>query len=292
MTRGNIRGGRGRGRGGFRGSGGFRGGRGAFRGVRGGFGGPPVGHYDDGYYNYGPPILPPLPPQRLPPPPLPPVPPRSLMRGMPSAPRPPIPFGGFRHPGPPMRPPRLGFMVSMRGRGRGGRVLKIKNVNGGPSGFKRGAPAKKLSEKMMNAEIKKPWMTSELEAEIKKKYELFSKTKTTPPDETYTKAFKEQEAIVANLNVELRTKYTKAEELSKPWVGESLKAEIEKKYQLFYDAREKKDNESAWALFKEQKALVSTMFSAARTEFTQNTPEEDTTVMDENFAADVKLNSL
>lgn len=53
-----------------------------------------------------------------------------------------------------------------------------------------------------------------------------------------------------------------------------MKAEIEKKYQLFYDAREKKDDESAWTAFKEQKALVSTMFAAARTEYTQNTPEE------------------
>lgn len=168
MARGNMRGGRGRGRGApsaFRGGAGFgRGGpmRGAHRGGRGGFNGPPIPYngYDDGFYNYGPPMLPPIPPQRLPPPPLPPVPPRSFMRGMPSIRRPPLPpLARFRHPVPPMppvRPPRMGFMAGMRGRGRGGRVLKVKNVISGgavPGGFKKGAQSKKLSEKMMVSDV-------------------------------------------------------------------------------------------------------------------------------------------
>lgn len=298
------------GRGGNRGGNFSRGGRGGgprnFNNAGGGYNnGPPMGggygggyddYYDYGPSNYGPPMLPPpIPPQRLPMPPVPPVPPRSLMRGMPPSRRPP-PYGGYGPPVPPLPPPRPRFSPYMGGpgrggRGRGGRILKSKNtINGGV--FKKTYNAKKAAEKLQSQEIKKPWVTPELEAEIKKKYELFIKIKEAPNDQEAQTAYKDQTGVVMKLNAELRTKYTKGEELSKPWVGESLKTEIEKKYQLYEDAKEKKDDEAAWTAFKEQKALVSTMFTAARTEYLTNTPEEDLTKMDENFAVDIKLNGI
>lgn len=61
-------------------------------------------------------------------------------------------------------------------------------------------------------------------------------------------------------------------EINKPWVTETLKTEIRKKFQLYYLAKGK-NVDSDWQAYKDQKALVSNMTHTAKLEYIGLHPE-------------------
>lgn len=61
-------------------------------------------------------------------------------------------------------------------------------------------------------------------------------------------------------------------EVNKPWVTEALKLEIQKKYQLYNIAKEKK-NDSDWQVYKDQRILVGKITNTAKIEYIGSHPE-------------------
>lgn len=61
-------------------------------------------------------------------------------------------------------------------------------------------------------------------------------------------------------------------EVNKPWVTEALKLEIQKKYQLYNIAKEKK-NDSDWQIYKDQRILVGKITNTAKIEYIGSHPE-------------------